>query len=143
MEKQYKIGQVSKMCGLGIHAIRYYEQFGLIRPSIRSNGGYRLYSRQDIDQLIFIKRAHGLGFTLREIKTIIQSSRQGLASCCGHLRKELEKKLKEFESKIAELQKMKREVNRMLSDWIPLEEARKRAYVVCPQIESERKKRKK
>ena len=90
----------------------------------------------------FIRKAQSFGITLSEIKEIIRQSERGLESCCNHVGKLFRRKLKEFEIKMKELQRMRRGLKNMMKQWIPLEQAKKRHYAVCPQIETERPKRK-
>jgi DNA-binding transcriptional MerR regulator len=73
--------------------------------------------------------------SLREIKEIMECSREGLKPCCDLVRKLFTKKIEEFDSKIRELHQMKRGLEDLLSEWVPAKEARKRSFAVCPQIE--------
>lgn len=138
---QFQIGEAARETGTSIDTVRYYEKVGLLDKPIRSVGGFRLYARETIEKLRFIKKAQALGLTLTEIKGIMQCSKEGLKPCCDLVRRLFTKKIDEFESKIKELQKMKRDLETLLSEWISPKEARKRSYAVCPQIEREPKKR--
>ena len=138
---RFQIGDVSRETGASIDTIRYYEKLGLLEKPIRSEGGFRLYLKEAIEKLRFVKKAQALGFTLGEIRGIMQCSEEGLRPCCDLVKKLLTKKIEEFESKIKELQRMKRDLEALLSEWISPKEARKRSYAVCPQIEREPKKR--
>lgn len=140
-QSQFQIGEVSKEVGTSIDAIRYYEKSGLLEKPSRSEGGFRLYSKETIEKLRFIKKAQALGLTLGEIKSIMQCSKEGLKPCCDLVRKLFTKKIEESESKIKELQRMKKDLETLLSEWISPKEAKKRSYLVCPQIEREPKKR--
>jgi DNA-binding transcriptional MerR regulator len=139
----FQIGEVSKEAGTSIDAVRYYERLGLLEKPIRSEGGFRLYSRETIEKIRFIKKAQALGLTLGEIKGIMQCSKEGLKSCCDLVRRLFTKKVEEFESKIMELERMKKDLKTLLSEWISPKEAKKRSYAVCPQIEREPAMRKK
>jgi len=140
---QFQIGEVSKEVRTSIDAIRYYEKSGLLEKPIRSEGGFRLYSKETIGKLRFIKKAQALGLTLGEIKGIMQCSKEGLKPCCDLVRRLFTKKVEEFESKITELEKMKRDLETLLSEWISQKDAKKRSYAVCPQIEREPKTKRK
>jgi DNA-binding transcriptional MerR regulator/peroxiredoxin len=141
-KEQFQIGEVSRETGSSIDTIRYYEKFGLLERPIRSIGGFRLYSGESIEKLRFIKKAQALGLTLGESKGILQCSQEGLKPCCELVRKLFTRKIDEFESKIKELQKMKKDLEALLSQWVSAKEARKRSYAVCPQIEREPVKKK-
>lgn len=136
------IGEAARESGASIDTIRYYEKMGLIDKPVRSEGGFRKYSGEAVGKLRFIRKAQSLGFSLREITGIIQNSKEGLKPCCELVRRLFAKKIGEFESKIKEMERIKKELKILLSDWISPKKALKKSYVVCPQIEREpRKKR--
>jgi MerR family copper efflux transcriptional regulator len=65
------IGEAAKQAGLPAKTIRYYEDIGLVRPSGRSAGGYRLYDARDVRTLQFIQRARELGFSVKEVRELL------------------------------------------------------------------------
>lgn len=66
----YFRGQVSKITGVSIETLRFYEKTGLIAVPQRTNSGYRLYTDDIFNRLEFIKRAKSARFTLAEIKQL-------------------------------------------------------------------------
>src|SRR5699024_3599092 len=68
------IGQVAKASNINIETVRYYERLGLIPEPPRNESGYRMFSKEAIQTIKFIKRAQGLGFTLEEIKKLLSAS---------------------------------------------------------------------
>lgn len=64
---EYSIGEFSKLTGLGIHTLRYYEQEGLIAPK-RNSGNRRCYSDNDLAWTYFIKRLKDTGMPIKEIR---------------------------------------------------------------------------
>lgn len=73
----FKIEQVAERTGLTKRTLRYYEEIGLLPPPSRTEGGYRLYSEHDIQQLERIKRLKDLlGFSLAEIREIADAEEQ-------------------------------------------------------------------
>ncbi len=64
---EYSIGEFSKLTGLGIHTLRYYEQEGLIAPE-RNSGNRRCYSDKDLTWIEFIKRLKDTGMPIKEIR---------------------------------------------------------------------------
>jgi len=70
------IGQLAKSGGVGIDTVRYYERNGLLAPRTRLASGYRRYGDLELARLRFIRRAQGLGFTLKEIKQLLALSAQ-------------------------------------------------------------------
>ena len=140
-QQGFQIGVVSSQTDFSIDTIRYYEKLGLVEKPLRSEGGFRLYPREAIEKLRFIKKAQGLGLTLKEIKGIMQSSEEGLKPCCDLVRKLFTRKIEEFTARIRELETTKRGLEALLSEWVSPKEARKRSFAVCPQIEREPKGR--
>ncbi|MGY1755156.1 MerR family transcriptional regulator [Blastococcus sp. SYSU D01042] len=66
-----QIGQVAERTGLSLRTIRFYEEHGLVRPTSRSDGGFRLYSDDDVARLEVIKRMKPLGFRLEEMHELL------------------------------------------------------------------------
>lgn len=66
-----QIGQVAERTGLSLRTIRFYEENGLVVPTARSEGGFRLYSEEDAVRLEVIKRMKPLGFTLEEMHELL------------------------------------------------------------------------
>ena len=65
------IGTVAQHCGIPTKTIRYYEDIGLIRPAERRDNGYRTYSPVDARELKFIQRARSLGFSVEEVRELL------------------------------------------------------------------------
>lgn len=135
-----QIGELAQQTKTSVDTIRYYEKLELLEKPKRSDGGYRLYSKEAVERLKFIRKAQQLGLTLSEIREIIRCSREGLGPCCSLVRVLFEEKIRKFETKISELSRMKKNIEKLLSEWVPAREAKKRFYVVCPQIERGTKK---
>ncbi|AFR08907.1 MerR family transcriptional regulator [Nocardiopsis alba] len=68
-----QIGEVAERTGLSLRTIRYYGEVGLVEPSARSRGGFRLYTEEDVDRLQLIKRMKPLNFTLEETQRLLES----------------------------------------------------------------------
>ena len=66
-----QIGEVADRTGLSLRTIRYYEEVGLIRPTARTAGGFRLYSEGDVARLSVIMRMKPLDFTLDEMRQLL------------------------------------------------------------------------
>jgi MerR family copper efflux transcriptional regulator len=68
-----QIGYVAERTELSIRTLRHYDEVGLVTPSARSTGGYRLYTNRDVDRLRTIRRMKPLGFTLEEMRRLLDS----------------------------------------------------------------------
>jgi MerR family transcriptional regulator, copper efflux regulator len=72
MEPQmHQIGEVAEAVGLSLRTIRYYEEAGLVPPSGRSTGGFRLYTDTDIDRLRLVKQMKPLDLTIEEMRELL------------------------------------------------------------------------
>lgn len=67
----FQIGDVAEAVGLSLRTIRYYEEVGLVVPSGRSTGGFRLYTSPDIDRLALVKRLKPLDLSIDEIRDLL------------------------------------------------------------------------
>jgi MerR family transcriptional regulator, mercuric resistance operon regulatory protein len=76
-----RTGEVAGRARVNIQTLRYYERCGLLAEPPRSPSGYRDYSARTVDLLRFVKRAQELGFTLREIKELLQLADGGPDGC--------------------------------------------------------------
>lgn len=66
-----QIGEVAERTALSLRTIRYYEEVGLVVPSARSQGGFRLYTEDDVDRLLVVKRMKPLEFSLEEMRDLL------------------------------------------------------------------------
>jgi MerR family copper efflux transcriptional regulator len=69
----HQIGEVAEAIGLSIRTIRHYHDVGLVPPSGRSSGGFRLYTDDDIERLKLIKQMKPLDFTLEEMAELLRT----------------------------------------------------------------------
>jgi DNA-binding transcriptional MerR regulator len=126
-----KIGEVSKLTGIGIEALRFYERSALLGRPRRTTSGYRLYEPGVVDRLAFIKRAQVLGFTLDEIKQIIAEKQAG-RSPCEEVREIVRHRLEELDARLEEMKRYRKELGEALTRW---DEAGGIDGVICGLIE--------
>jgi MerR family copper efflux transcriptional regulator len=102
--KLMQIGEVSRLSGLPVRTVHYYEERGLLEPAARTEAGYRLYGQEELARLRFINRAKLLGLTLEETRKLVS-----LAAGCNRgeivsdLEDILEDKLQETERRMSAL----------------------------------------
>jgi DNA-binding transcriptional MerR regulator len=70
-QRLHQIGEVAEIVGLSLRTIRYYEEVGLVPPSGRSSGGFRLYTSGDVQRFRVVKAFKPLKFTLDEMRDLL------------------------------------------------------------------------
>lgn len=111
-----KIGEVARLSGIGIETLRFYERSGLLGRPGRTESGYRLYHREVLERLDFIKRAQILGFSLDEIKQIIAEKQAG-ESPCEAVRDIVRTRLQELDEHMREMRRYRNELAATLAEW--------------------------
>ena len=101
------IGQVAKAAGVGVETIRFYERKKLITQPRRSTTGYRTYDQQIAQRVRFIRRAQELGFSLAEVRQLLDLRLDPRRSC-SEVKAEAATKIVAIDSKIAELRRMRK-----------------------------------
>ena len=104
-----QIGEVAKLTALSVDAIRFYERNSLLPKVPRTAGHFRLYSQSDVARLTFIQKMHNLGFSLREVRQILDI-RENRLDPCREVSLLVKTKLAEIRSKIRELKKLESEL---------------------------------
>ena len=99
--------EVAEHAGVNPETVRYYEERGLIPDPPRSAAGYRLYDDHYVRRLRFIGRAKKLGFTLEEIKSLLEL-RAGPEATCQDVKTRAQAKVADVEEKIADLRRIRR-----------------------------------
>ena len=106
-------GQVAKATGTKIETIRFYEKIGLLTAPERTANNYRVYGQTDLERLSFIRRARDLGFSLDQVRTLLDLADDRTRSCCmvDEITRE---QLKAVEQKITDLLALKRELSYLI-----------------------------
>jgi MerR family transcriptional regulator, mercuric resistance operon regulatory protein len=111
-----KIGDVSKQSGIGIETLRFYEKSGLLERPSRTPSGYRVYDARVLERLAFIKQSQALGFSLDEIRRVIEDARTG-KSPCAEVREIVRRRLAELDERMRELRRYRRQLSDTLLEW--------------------------
>jgi MerR family mercuric resistance operon transcriptional regulator len=101
------IGELSRLTGVNIETIRYYEKIGLLPAPLRTEGGHRLYGPREQRTLAFVRRARELGFTLDQIRTLLELGAPGNATC-AEVKEIAAQHLRDIRNKIADLKRLER-----------------------------------
>jgi MerR family mercuric resistance operon transcriptional regulator len=110
--EEMTIGQLAKKAAVNLETIRYYERRGLVPDPPRNKSGHRIYSREALKRVEFIKRSQALGFSLKEISELL-SLRVEPGTTCGDIKIRVETKIVDIEKKITDLGKMRLALMRM------------------------------
>lgn len=105
MDGQFTIGGLASRAGVNLQTVRYYERRGLLSPVGRKESGYRVYGLDTLKRLKFIRRAKELGFTLEEIRGLLDLRIEPAQSkdACERVREKTSVKLKTVEEKLKTL----------------------------------------
>lgn len=130
-----KIGEAALKSGLSVKTIRYYDEIGLLAPTVeRSNSGYRLFKPQLLQRLAFIRRAQALGLHLSEVQQILTVHDQG-ALPCGEVKQHLEAKVVEVRQQIEALEMLELELRGILSGWQDQPDRERLEQTICPNLQ--------
>jgi DNA-binding transcriptional MerR regulator len=102
-----RIGDLADRTGTSAPTIRYYEEIGLLRPATRQAGNQRVYSRQDVERLTFIRRCREFDFSIEQARVLV-SLLDDPKSSCMDARDLAAKHLDEVRAKMRELKALER-----------------------------------
>ncbi len=105
--KGLSIGELSRLTSVNIETIRYYEKIKMLPRPPRTEGGHRVYRSKETRVLAFIRRGRELGFTLDEVRALLNLAAPGKASC-AEVRKIAKHHLNDIRAKMNDLVKLER-----------------------------------
>lgn len=111
-----RVGDLAKRTGKTVRALHLYEELGLLEPSLRSKGGFRMYDEENVTRVRFIAKLQDMGFSLAEIQTIVRdwSAAGSAPDAMKRLRELYTTKLRETHSQIARLRDLETELRASL-----------------------------
>ena len=98
-------GVLAKRAGIGPETVLYYERIGVLEEPRRSPAGHRLYGRDDLARLVFIRHAVELGFSLEDVREILALRHQEVAGC-SRVERRAARRLADVRERIQELERM-------------------------------------
>lgn len=110
--KTIKIGELAEASGSTIDTIRFYENKGLLKPVERSESGYRQYHKSAIELLKFIQMAKDLGFSLSQIKELLEIKIESNGKCSLAF-EEIQAKEIEIDAKIRDLKRIRKALKKI------------------------------
>ncbi len=103
----FAIGELSRLTGVNIETIRYYERIKMLPAPPRTASGRRVYSAMELRILVFIRRSRELGFSPDQIRALLRLGAAGMASC-SEVREIAAHHLEDIRSKLGDLKKLER-----------------------------------
>ncbi len=98
---RFTIGKLARSAGVSIDTVRFYERQGLIDEPSRTDSNYRVYPKEDVNRLRFIKRAKDLGFSLSDIKELL-ALRSNPTASKADVKHQIKVKIKDIKQKITD-----------------------------------------
>jgi Cu(I)-responsive transcriptional regulator len=108
------IGQLGKATNTKVETIRYYERIGLLPAPRRTAGNYRNYAGEHVSRLAFIRRSRELGFSIEEVRELLELAAQRENSC-AEVDQIVARHLAEIERKILSLKRLRHELRETLA----------------------------
>lgn len=102
----FRIGQVAKQAGVSVEAVRFYESQALIPEPPRTTSGYRQYPAETVQRVRFIQRAQDLGFSLKDIHTLL-TLRNDPNTKCAEIKTQALRKIAEVDRKAFDLARIR------------------------------------
>ena len=115
LRRELTIGGLSKATGVNVETIRYYEKEGLLPDPPRSEGGHRLYFAAQLKRLFFIRRSRELGFTLNEIRGLLELV-DGETYTCAEVKTMTLDHAEDVKRKIVDLRKLEKVLRVMAAE---------------------------
>jgi DNA-binding transcriptional MerR regulator len=133
--RTYRIGEIAQQTGVSVETLRYYEKRRLLNAPPRTDGGFRVYSDDAVEQVKFIKQAQTLGLTLDDVHQLLTGrQRRTHVASCRKVRDLLTRRIEDIDARIKEL----RDFRRTLHEHLVTCEAALAATTdpACPTIEA-------
>lgn len=108
------IGKLAKAANTNVETVRWYEKVGLLDVPARTGGNYRTYGQSDLLRLSFIRRARDLGFTLEQVRTLLDLAQDRTRDCASVDRIATEQ-LAEIDRKLADLTALRAQLSALAS----------------------------
>lgn len=113
MATMLKIGELAAKAGLSRDTIRFYEREAVLPQAFRTPSGYRLYHPDMVRRLHFIKQAQALGFSLTEIRSLLNGYQD--AASCGRVKQLLEHKIVALDRQLRDIRTLRHALRRYLA----------------------------
>jgi len=126
--------EVAKSAGVSANVVRYYSRIGLLNPTRNPDNGYREYTPQDVIRVSFVRKAKWLGFTLKDVKVILEKADSG-KSPCGEVRRIITERLRESQQRLDHLHEIHERMERAVESWTLLSDSAPGDESICGLID--------
>jgi len=127
--------KLAKTAGVNPSVVRYYSRIGLLKPLRNPDNGYRDYSSADADRIRFIRKAKWLGFTLKDVQTILNEAESG-KSPCQEVRRIIINRMLENQERLIHLQEIQDRMESAIETWKRVSNGPPHEKHVCDLIDS-------
>jgi len=129
-----KVGELAKLAGVTGDTVRHYTRIGLLMPQRNPENGYQYYDDTALKHLRFAQKARLLGFSLKDIQTIVHHEHNG-ASPCPMVRDLMGSQFTKVVEQIKELEEQLARMERAMDAWKEMPDAVPGEQSICPLIE--------
>ena len=129
-ESRLSIGELARRARVSVDTIRYYEKRGLLRRAERTPSGYRAFDVTFVRRVRFVREAQGLGFSLDQIRSLLDLS-SAPAESCNVVRSAASARRSDIEARIERLSRMRAALDELVATC-----ARRRPGDPCPLLDS-------
>ncbi|MGM0952742.1 MAG: MerR family transcriptional regulator [Pseudomonadota bacterium] len=129
-----KVKDIATAAGVKPDTVRFYTREGLLRPSRNPDNNYQQYDAEDLRRLRFARKSRQLGFSLPEIRQILDQA-DDHHSPCPMVRDVFQKRLAAVEDEIAQLQQLRQRMVSALAAWEDMPDATPDGHTICRLIE--------
>jgi MerR family Zn(II)-responsive transcriptional regulator of zntA len=126
--------EIADLAGVKTNVVRYYSRIGLLRPTRNPENGYREYTPRDVKRVRFIRKAKWLGFTLKDVKTILDEADAGI-SPCHKVRSIISDRVVENQQRLEHLQQIQERMESAMASWAELSDSAPGNENICGLID--------
>lgn len=130
-----QVKELAQFCNVPTDTVRYYTRIGLLHPNRDPINGYRLFNVNDTKRLNFIRKAKKLGYSLNEIKHILEESQKG-KSPCPMVRDLIARRIQLNRARLEQLMELQVRMEQALAKWADMPDGIPDGHSVCQLIES-------
>jgi len=126
--------EIAELAEVNTNVVRYYSRIGLLNPSRNPTNGYREFTPRDVKRVHFIRKAKWLGFTLKDVKTILDEADAG-KSPCGEVRRIISDRILENQQRLDRLHEIQDRMESAMASWESLADSAPGSESICGLID--------